>query len=359
MQTIINILVFCLILGIIILIHEFGHFITAKYFGVFCSEFSLGMGPKIWSKKIGETDYQVRALPIGGYVAMAGEADQEDNEDMKDVPYERTLKGIKTWKKCVIMLAGVFMNFLLAIVLLIGVYSFVDMPVNSSEIGGVVEGYGAQEAGMKKGDVINKITIANEEYLIGSYSDIQKVLSKNNVKSDEAELQVKITFSRKSSVYEKTIRARYDEESQSYHIGIRQKTRSLTFFEAVRYGFDQFVMYATIIFSTLAKLITHLTSTVQQLSGPAGIYSVTAQITESGSISTLISFTALLSTNVGMFNLIPIPGLDGAHVLISIIERIIGREIPQKIKYSIQMAGLILIFALMIYVTINDVGRMF
>ena len=135
MQTIINILVFFVILGAIVLIHELGHFLTAKLFGVYCAEFSIGMGPKLFSKKKGETDYQIRALPIGGYVAMAGEADQEDNELMKDVPYERTLKGIKTWKKCIIMLAGVFMNFVLALVLLIGIYSFVEVQTNTSEIG--------------------------------------------------------------------------------------------------------------------------------------------------------------------------------------------------------------------------------
>lgn len=359
MQTIINIIVFCLVLGIIILIHEFGHFITAKMFGVFCSEFSLGMGPKLFSKKLGETDYQVRALPIGGYVAMAGEADQEDNEDMKDVPYERTLHGISTWKRCVIMLAGVFMNFVLAIVLLISAYALFDVSVNSSEIGGVVQGKAAQVAGLKKGDVISKITIGEDEYMIGSYSDIQNVLSRDHINSDQEEISITVTYNRKSTTYERQMNAKYDEDSQSYHIGIVQKTRRLSFFEAVKYGFNRFVTFATLIFSTLAQLITNLTSTVNQLSGPAGIYTVTAQITESGSLLTMISFIALLSTNIGMFNLIPIPGLDGAHVLIAVIEKIIGRELPQKLKYSIQLIGLMLIFALMIYVTINDIGRMF
>ena len=101
MQTIINILVFFVILGAIVLIHELGHFLTAKLFGVYCAEFSIGMGPKL-SKKKEKQDYQIRALPIGGYVAMAGEADQEDSELMKDVPYERTLKGIKTWKNALL-----------------------------------------------------------------------------------------------------------------------------------------------------------------------------------------------------------------------------------------------------------------
>ena len=177
MQTIINILVFFVILGAIVLIHELGHFLTAKLFGVYCAEFSIGMGPKLFSKKKGETDYQIRALPIGGYVAMAGEADQEDSELMKDVPYERTLKGIKTWKKCIIMLAGVFMNFVLALVLLIGIYSFVEVQTNTSEIGSVVKNNGAYNAGVQAGDTINKITINGEEHIIASFSDIQSAFA--------------------------------------------------------------------------------------------------------------------------------------------------------------------------------------
>ena len=101
MQTLINIVVFILILGIVVLIHELGHFITAKSFGVYCSEFSIGMGPKIFSRKKGETEYEIRALPIGGFVSIAGEADN-DIEEFKDVPIERTLKGISCWKKCVV-----------------------------------------------------------------------------------------------------------------------------------------------------------------------------------------------------------------------------------------------------------------
>lgn len=359
MQTIINLLVFFLILGVIIMIHEFGHFITAKFFGVYCSEFSLGMGPKLYGKKKGETEYQIRALPIGGYVAMAGEADQEDNELMKDVPFERTLKGIKTWKKCVIMLAGVFMNFVLAIVLLIGIYSFVDVQTNTSEIGTVVENQGAQQAGLQKGDVINAISIGDAEYMIGSFSDIQSVLSNQNIQSGEEEITLTVTYTRNSQELKTDVVAKYQSSTDSYIIGISAATRHLSFFEAIKYGFNQFIIYATLIFTTLGKLITDMTHTIGQLSGPVGIYSVTQQVTESGSISMLLSLTALLSTNIGMFNLLPIPGLDGSQVLFALIERAVGREIPQKIKYTLQMAGLLLVFGLMILVTINDVGRLF
>ena len=359
MQTIINIIVFFLILGAIVLIHELGHFLTAKLFGVYCAEFSIGMGPKLFSKKKGETEYQIRALPIGGYVAMAGEADQEDNEIMKDVPYERTLKGIKTWKKCVIMLAGVFMNFVLALVLLIGIYSFVEVQTNTSEIGSVVKDKGAALAGIEAGDVINKITINNEEHIIASFSDIQEVLDNENLQLDTDTVTMKVGLTRNKHYLEKEVTAKYNNETKSYVMGITAATKQLTFAEAIRQGINQFIEYALLIFTTLGKLITDMTHTVSQLSGPVGIYTVTAQVTQTGSISTLLSLTALLSTNIGMFNLLPIPGLDGSQVLFAIVEKVIRREIPTRIKYALQMAGLILVFGLMIFVTVNDIGKFF
>ena len=359
MQTIINIIVFFLILGVIVLIHELGHFLTAKFFGVYCAEFSIGMGPKLFSKKKGETEYQIRALPIGGYVAMAGEADQEDNEIMKDVPYERTLKGIKTWKKCVVMLAGVFMNFVLALVLLIGIYSFVEVQTNTSEIGTVVKDKGAALAGIEAGDVINKITINNEEHIIASFSDIQEVLDNENLQLDTDTVTMKVGLTRNEHYLEKEVTAKYNNETKSYVMGITAATKKLTFVEAIRQGINQFIEYALLIFTTLGKLITDMTHTVSQLSGPVGIYTVTAQVTQTGSISTLLSLTALLSTNIGMFNLLPIPGLDGSQVLFALIEKVIRREIPVRIKYALQMAGLILVFGLMIFVTVNDIGKFF
>ena len=359
MQTIINIIVFFLILGAIVLIHELGHFLTAKLFGVYCAEFSIGMGPKLFSKKKGETEYQIRALPIGGYVAMAGEADQEDNEIMKDVPYERTLKGIKTWKKCVIMLAGVFMNFVLALVLLIGIYSFVEVQTNTSEIGSVVKNKGAALAGIEAGDVINKITINNEEHIIASFSDIQEVLDNENLQLDTDTVTMKVGLTRNKHYLEKKVTAKYNNETKSYVMGITAAMKQLTFAEAIRQGINQFIEYALLIFTTLGKLITDMTHTVSQLSGPVGIYTVTAQVTQTGSISTLLSLTALLSTNIGMFNLLPIPGLDGSQVLLALIEKVIRREIPTRIKYALQMAGLILAFGLMIFATVNDIGKFF
>lgn len=358
MQTLINIIVFILILGIVVLVHELGHFLTAKFFGVYCAEFSIGMGPKLFSKKFGETEYEIRALPIGGFVSMAGEADN-DIEQFKDVPFERTIKGISCWKKCVVFLAGVFMNFVLSLVILIGVYSFISVQTNTPEIGGVVKDSPAMMAGLEAGDVISKITYDGQETIIASFSDIQDILDNSNLKSDNEQISLTLEVVRDGKTLTKDIAAKYNEETSSYVLGITAATRHLTFFEAVNYGWDQFVTLSLLIFTTLGKLITDSANTIGQLSGPAGIYGVTSQITETASISQLLILLALLSTNIGMFNLLPIPGLDGCQTLFALIEKVMGRDIPVKLKYGLQVAGLLLVFGLMIFVTINDLFKMF
>lgn len=354
MQTLINIIVFILILGIVVLIHEFGHFITAKSFGVYCSEFSIGMGPKLFSKKIGETEYEIRALPIGGFVSMAGEADNEI-EEFKDVPFERTINGISCWKKVVVFLAGVFMNFILSIVILIGVYSFIEVQDNTPVIGSVSDNGPAMMAGIEAGDRITKIAYDGEEYIIGSYDDIREVMGK--IESDDKTVTVEVELVRDSKTLTKQVNAQYSEESGMFILGVISGTRQLSFFEAVNYAFDQFKTLSLLIFTTLGQLFTDTANTVGQLSGPAGIYSTTAQITATGSISQLLIFLALISTNVGIFNLLPIPGLDGCQVIFALVEKMIGRELPLKLRYALQLAGLALVFALLIYVTINDVSR--
>ena len=175
MQTLIDILVFLLILTGIIVIHELGHFITAKFFKVYCGAFSIGMGPKIFGKKGKETEFQIRALPVGGFVSMAGEADQEDNEEFKDFPLDRTLKGKKTYQKIIIMLAGVFMNFMLALVIMLSAnLTGGQINVNHCEVGSLVENGSATKYGFKKGDVITNIECKQTgvSYAVASYEDL-------------------------------------------------------------------------------------------------------------------------------------------------------------------------------------------
>lgn len=362
MQTIINLIVFILVLGVIILVHELGHFIAAKAFGVYCSEFSIGMGPSLWHSQKGETAYHIRALPIGGYVAMAGEVDQEENEEMKDVPFERTIKGIKTWKQVVVMSAGVFMNFVLAIVLLIGVYTFsASVSTNENIIGNVLEEGVAYQAGIEVGDEITQMTFpANgETFSISSMSDITAALRVENNHVEAAETEIEIGLMRDGAPQTVTLVALYDESREAFYLGIQPTARSLTLTESISYTFQDVAEMSTLIFQTLGRLITDSRNTISQLSGPAGIYQVTSQVTSQGDIATLIALVATLSINVGIFNLMPIPGLDGSQILFALVEKALGRPIPTRLRYYLQLAGLVLVFGLMIVVTIQDFSRIF
>lgn len=362
MQNILNIIVFVLVLGSIILIHELGHFIAAKAFGVFCGEFSLGMGPSLWHTKKGETEYHLRALPIGGYVAMAGEVDQEDNELMKDVPFERTLKGIKTWKKVIIMAAGVMMNFVLAFVLMVGVnLTTTQMSLDNNQVGLVIEDSAASALGLEADDFIVDIYFeANQtHYEVTDWQSLGVALSSTTHGITDENASVIVTVERQGQTIEKAGTLPYQEASQSYFLGIQVATRDLTFTESVSYALSEIGEMSTMIFDTLAKLVTETKDTVSQLSGPVGIYQVTSEVRQSGSVSTMLLLVSMLSVNIGVFNLMPIPGLDGSQILFALIERVIGRELPQKLRYALQMVGMALVFGLMIVVMIQDVIKLF
>jgi len=358
MQNIINIIVFLLILGSIIIIHELGHFMAAKYFGVYCSQFSIGFGPKIWSRKGKETEYELRALPFGGFVAMAGEEDQMDNEDMKDVPLERTLKGIKTYQKVIIFLAGVFMNFVLAIVIIFGVnITSGQLPVNVAEIGYITENSAAEQYGLQVGDIIQKIEIqeTGKSFVISNFDDIR--IDQNVLETHLETITMNITVERDNQEKTIPVKVQYNTDENRYVIGIVQATRDMTLVESFQYTFVSFGEMSVAIFVALGQLVTKFSQTIGQMSGPAGIYQITAEVTETGQISYILSLLAMLSVNIGIFNLMPIPGLDGCQVLFAIVEKIIGRELPQKLKLVLQMIGLGLVILLMIIVTYQDILR--
>lgn len=359
MQTIITIIVFLLILGSIIIIHELGHFLAAKIFGVYCAHFSIGFGPKIWSKKGKETEYEIRALPFGGFVSMAGE-EQADDEDFKDVPVERTLKGIKTYQKIIIFLAGVFMNFVLAIIVTFGVNIVSgQLPLQHAQVGQILENSPAAQAGLKTGDIIKEITVneTGQVILVSNYDDIQ--LTQNGLNTTASTIHIQMKVERDNNIQTLDATLQYDQSSQAYKLGIYQATRHMNIAEAIQYTFISIGEMSVAIFAALSQLITRFSETVTQLSGPVGIYQVTSQVTKTGQISYILSLLSLLSVNVGIFNLLPIPGLDGCQVVFAVVEKIIGRELPEKVKIALQLCGLGLVMLLMIFVTYQDVLRIF
>lgn len=360
MQTIINVLVFILILGIIIFIHELGHFLAAKFFGVYCAQFSLGFGPKIFSKKGKETEYELRLLPFGGFVAMAGEEDQVDNEDMKDIPVERTIKGLKTYQKVIVFLAGIFMNFVLAIIVTFGVNVVSgEVPLNIAQVGQVVENSAAMEAGIQEGDLIKEIDVVEtgDTFIISNFNEISFNQEKLNTKANELTMIVSLERNHKDEKIK--MKVDYNQEEGRYVLGIMQATRPMKLSESFKYTFLYIGEMSVAIFSVLGMLVTKFSSTVTQLSGPAGIYQVTSEVVQQGQVAYLFNLLAMLSVNVGIFNLLPIPGLDGCQVLFALIEKAIGKELPHKVKLTLQLIGLGLVLFLMVFVTYQDFSRIF
>ncbi len=360
MQNIINIIVFMLVLGSIITIHEFGHFITAKMFGVYCSQFSIGFGPKLFSIKGKETEYELRLLPIGGFVAMAGEEDQLDNEGLKDIPFERTIKGISTIKKVIVFGAGVVMNFVLAIAVLLTLNLTVgQIGVNQAQIGEIMENTAAQTYGLKENDIIKEIYIQETDttMIVSSFDDIK--LSRDHVQYEGDSIHVDVLVSRDGVDQNIEMILEYEEANNRYLMGINQQTRKMNFVEAIKYTFIFFGEMSTAVIKALSQLITSFSSTIKQMSGPAGIYTMTAEITESGQIASIFELLAMLSINIGIFNLLPIPGLDGCQIIFASIEGILNKELPHKIKLALQICGLVLVFGLMIIITFQDLMRIF
>lgn len=342
---------FILLLGAIILIHEWGHLVAAKKFGVYCYEFSFGMGPLLWHTKKGETQYSVRAIPVGGFVSMAGEQDGDAAYPDVEVPVDRRLIHKKPWQRIIIMLAGIFMNFVLAFLIFSLIYLRVGAyyPEPDAIVDSVMDGSPAEAAGFQAGDRIIRITDANGKVTeIEKFSDISitdgSTLTYTVVRNGE-EVNLAVTPS-------------YSEEYQRYMIGINAKASDpvpVNFLNCWKYGAMEMGTLSSLMFSALRSLFK--LNGLKQLSGPVGIYSVTEQAAKAGAL-TYFYLMGELSLNVGIFNLLPLPVLDGGQVLFTVIEWIRGKAMSEKAKIAVMTACWGLLIALMLFVTWNDVSRL-
>lgn len=357
MNFFIGILAFILMLGVIIMIHEAGHFMAARAFGVHCHEFAFGMGPTIWKKQGKNTLFSIRALPIGGFVSMAGETDNGEEQEegwIAKVPQNERLNNKPVWQQIIIMAAGVIMNLLLTIVLLMvviqvrGVVAEPALPV----VAEVVEQSPAQQAGLQPGDRIVKITAADGTSIEPeTQSQLSEFIQYNNGVST-------FDIKRGDEVFSVEMQPKLDEQSQSYLIGFtsQAQSRPLRPFEAVPQAFVQFGSYTTSIFRSLGMLIQG--KGLNSLSGPVGIYKVTNQVVSYGWLPYLL-LCALISLNIGIFNLIPIPALDGGRIVMLVLEKLFRRKIPAKVVEGVILVSFIALFGLLIFSTYNDIMRFF
>lgn len=345
-----TLLYYVVILGIIILVHEFGHFIFAKMFGVYVYEFSIGMGPKIFSKKDkkGETTYCLRAIPIGGFVQLAG----EEVEDDDDTPKDRKIYSKPVWQRFLIMFFGAGNNFILAFILLFAYGLIWEAPIMTPTISEVNNNYPCEIAGMSAGDVIleindNKTTTIDDVQI---YLTLAKPGEKVEFKVKKSDGTVK--------EYEVTpVKEKIDGvEGYKFGISFGGETEK-GFLASIKYSFIKFGALIKQMAIVIKSLFTGALS-LNSLSGPVGIFSIVGQTSESG-IEAIIQLIALLSVNVGFINLIPFPAFDGGRILFLIIEKIKGSPVSTKVENIIHSIGFILLMLLILYVTFNDIVRLF
>lgn len=345
MSFLITIIAFVFILGITVTIHEFGHFLFAKKAGVYVYEFSIGMGPRLFkfNRKNDETDYSIRLLPIGGYVQMAG----EEVEDDKNIPAEKKLQA-KTWgQRFMTMVAGVLFNFILAIVVLfiIGLVNGVTLNatrIDESEVKGLKSGDEIVEVNGKKINNYDKLAL---ELSVAGSKDFKMKVKHSNGTYD------KITITPETVKDE-------DGELQGYSYGFTITGDTETgLLAALKYAFCKFLSTVEQMFYTVWYLITG-TLSLKLMSGPVGIFSIVGTAAESGFMS-ILSLLALISINVGFINLLPIPAFDGGHLLFLVIEKIKGSKVNPKIENTIHSIFFVLLMILMLYITFNDIIRLF
>lgn len=321
--------------GLLIIVHELGHFILAKINKVKVIEFSIGMGPRIYTYQGKETKYSIGVLPIGGFVQMLdGEENMDDEGCMQNKSHIRRIS---------IMIAGGVMNFLLAIVLFSACftnYGYMDKTINEVASGGA-----AMEAGIKSGDDI--IRINNSK--ITTYDDI--ILATTLGKDSSMDIEYK----RDGVIQKVTLTPKFNEEENRYLIGISPTyVSNPTVLEAAKHSLLETKTLITQTFKSIQQLITGKGNLKTDVGGPVTIVKISATAANSG-IWNLMYLIAFLSVSLAVFNLLPFPGLDGGWTLILLIEMITRRKVPQKVVENITKVGFILLMILMAVVTVKDI----
>ncbi len=348
-----TIIYFVLIFGLVVVAHEFGHFLLAKANGIHVIEFAVGMGPKLLHFKKGETEYCLRLLPIGGACIFENEDELGGNGDR--VYEEGSFPAASVWARISTVVAGPLFNFILGFLLafIIVWFSGSDRPV----INGLIEGYPAQEAGIEPGDVIThmngeRIYLAREIY-INMYINKGKDMT--------------LVYERDGESYETTVSPKYSEEDGRYLIGFQ--------------GYGEYVdcKNANIFPYTYYEVRYCLTSTLKSLgmlisgngskddvSGPIGVAQVIGDISEQAApygmvvvIINLLNIALLLSVNLGVMNLLPLPALDGGRLVFLLIEAVRGKPIPPDKEGMVHFAGFVALMILMVFVMYNDIMRIF
>ncbi|MBQ3156732.1 MAG: RIP metalloprotease RseP [Clostridia bacterium] len=346
------VLIGILLLGILIAVHEFGHFIAARISGIEVMEFAIGMGPRLcgWTGKTG-TKFSLRAIPLGGFCAFYGEDDVEGKT--KDDP--RAYGKQNVWKRIFTVLMGPMMNFVLAIIVAVGVYVCMEQPIVEPMITEIVADSPAAQAGIQPGDVI--IAVDGQSVLDGTTNGLLQALS------NDGEQTYALTVRRGETTFDTSAATYWDEAENKYRIGIafmghQIDSYRMSFPQAVRAGWNYCLDAGTAVFDALKGLLTD-PAIREQVAGPVGTVHVVSEAVRQDGLIAFFSLLVMISVNLGIMNLLPIPGLDGSRIVFHVIEAVRGKPIKPEREATIHLIGMLLLFALMIFFTFKDVMRLF
>ena len=354
------IIVAILLLAILIVVHEFGHFMAARLMKIDVTEFSVGFGPKLlkWKSKKYETDFSVRAVPLGGFCAFYGEDDTKG--ESKDDP--RAFAKQNVWKRMFVILMGPLMNFVLAFCVAAVFFWCAGNVVPTGEvdpfISQVMASGPAQRAGMKDGDVITAIN--GREMLDGTAETLLNTIS--GWKDGDEPLQASVK--RGEETLELSLTPEWNEEAGKYQIGvyigqyIRAEIQPVGFTEGFRLAWDTCAYYSGALVDALKRLVT-TGEGLDQTAGPIGIITMVADRVQQDGFRAFVDLLVFLSINLGIMNLLPIPGLDGSRLVFGIVEVIRGKAVPPEKEAIVHVAGMVLLFGFMIFITFRDVTRLF
>ena len=347
-----TIIFFVLVFGVIVLAHEFGHYLLAKVNGIHVVEFAIGMGPKLFGFHKNGTDYVIRLLPLGGACMFEGEDGLNEQEGGD---FENSFNAASVGARISSVVAGPFFNFILAFLLGMVLVSFggTDSPV----IQGVMEGFPAMEAGMEAGDKVlsmdgDKILVARE-------------ISLNTMKNQGEPID--IVYERDGKQYETVITPKYDEASGRYLIGWQgyMEYKMPSGLDIFKFSFYEVRYSMKATFKSLGMLLEGK-ATKDDVAGPVGIAQVIGEVTKEASaygplvvVLNLCNIALLLSVNLGILNLLPFPALDGGRLVFLILEALRGKPIPPEKEGMVHFAGFVILMVLMVFVLYNDIVRLF
>lgn len=340
------------VFGLLVIIHELGHFTVAKLANIKVYELSMGIGPKLLGFRKGETAYNLRLLPIGGFVRMAGMDPEEDTAESEARPGEtredetdRGFNDKSVLQRMAVIFAGPLMNFVLAIIIFAIIFMFTGMPSNSAVIGKVQAGKPAAQAGLRAGD---KITAINQKPVKNWISIVTEIRAQNGK-------PFKVTFTRDDAKKEIKVKPQYDKTAKRSVIGIEQIIERIGPVAAVKMGAETTYLVSVEIFKVMGSMLTKKAS-INELGGPVRVTMEIGKAAKQGFMD-LLRLAGFLSINLGLFNLFPIPALDGSRLLFLTFEGLRGKPVDPVKENFIHLVGFGLLILLMVVVTYHDISR--